>query len=405
MTTNAETRIRQTIADHGPITFAEFMHAALYGEGGYYSSGTPVSANGDYFTSPVAHPLFGALIAVQLLEMWQLLGNPAQFSVVELAAGNGVLAADITQFAPQLDGEFARALDYRAFDLAPPLSQHYPVLPLDELPGGITGCVLSNELLDAMPVHRFEIMSGEVREIFVGLDGGRLVELLMPPSTPLIDQRLKPFLENLPDGYKGEVNSGLDSWAYQQAQVIERGWVLTFDYGFERPALYKPARTGGSLRCYSQHTLGQDPLRQPGRQDITAHVDFTAVGEAMHAAGFATAGTTTQARFLLNLGLDAATERLRHSRLARTVYRANEMGIRSLADPNGMGRFTAAAYGRDAAGLSLSGFRHSPAAPAEFRWNVPLLDPARHINLAGPQALSQAYFEVQSLDDLFSDRP
>lgn len=397
--------IRQAIADHGPITFAEFMQAALYGPGGYYTSGSPVSASGDYFTSPAAHPLFGALLAVQLREMWQRLDSPGHFTVAEQGAGNGGLAADIVEFAPRLDAAFGKALDYLAFDAAPPERQHYPVSPLSKLPRHVTGCVLSNELLDAMPVHRFEIRDGIPLEIFVGTEDGGLTELFLPPTTPLIERRLRPFLKELPDGYRGEVNAGLDEWAELQARTLEHGWTLTIDYGFDRASLYRPERTAGSLRCYYQHVLGQDPLRHAGSQDITAHVDFTAVDEAMLAAGFASAGTTTQAAFLTRLGLDAAVEQLHTSRLPRPVLRANELGIGALVDPEGMGSFVVAAHSRNAPETPLTGIATDMPAIITTLPAPPLLSPQRHINLAGQRQGSPGYFEVQSLDELFSDAP
>ena len=407
MTTDSERDIRKAIADHGPITFAESMQIALYGPGGYYSSGSPVSASGDFFTSPAAHPLFGALITVQLREMWQRLDSPERFTVVEEGAGNGGLAADIVEFAPRLDPAFATALDYLAFDASPPQrQQHYPVSPMSEIPRQITGCVLSNELLDAMPVHRFEIRNGAPLEIFVGVIDGELAEMLLPPRMPhgpLIEQRLKPFLAGLPEGYRGEVNAGLDAWAERQSQTLERGWGLTIDYGFDRATLYRSDRITGSLRCYFQHVLGQEPLRHIGAQDITAHVDFTAVDEAMSAAGLASAGATTQAEFLRRLGIDAAIDQLYSAALPRTAVRANELGIRSLIDPEGMGGFVVAAHSLNAPEKPLTGFSagSTPHAPPA----IPLISRGRHINLAGPQQGQQPYFEVQSLDELFTDEP
>lgn len=403
MNGEAESRIRQAITDHGPITFAEFMHAALYGPGGYYASGSPVSASGDYFTAASAHPLFGALIAVQLHQMWQLLGSPGEFIVIEVGAGNGGLAADITEFAPQLDPAFTEALNYLAYDVVPPSHQHYPAKTASELPKGITGCILSNELLDAMPVHRFEVRDGTALELFVDLKDGELVNLALPPSTPLIEERLHPFLPVLPNGYRGEVNTGLDGWAAQQSQVLKKGWTLTIDYGFDRSTLYRPERTTGSLRCYYQHVLSQDPLRHVGKQDITAHVDFTAVDEAMSAYGFSSGGSAPQGTFLSRLGLEQAFARLQEiPGLSRPDRRANEMGIRSLVDAEGMGRFIVTAHGRNAPETALTGF----AGDSEGIDGIPvlpLLSPDRHINLTASRQSAPDYFEVQSLEDLFSD--
>lgn len=400
---NPESAIKNAIADHGPITFAEFMQIALYGPGGFYTSGSPISASGDFFTAPSAHPLFGALIAVQLREMWQLLGSPAEFTVVEEGAGSGGLAADITESAATLDTGFGAALNYIALDIAPPGQMHYPVLPLANAPEGITGCVLSNELLDAMPVHRFEVRNNELLEIFVGLDGDEFCEVLQSPSNAEIERRLAPVVASLPDGYRGEVNLGLQAWAGRQSKILERGWALTFDYGFQRSDLYRAERASGSLRTYFQHTLGQDPLRHVGKQDITAHVDFTAVDEAMTAAGFLNAGTTTQAEFLAKLGIEQTLSQLRAAAIPRPVKRANEMGIQALIDPDGMGRFVVTAHSRNVVDGELSGFG-ATAREVANQFELHLLKQGRHINLTGPQQ-SDVYFEVQSLEELFSDEP
>ncbi len=401
---SAELAIRDAIAGRGPITFAEFMELALYGSGGYYASGSPISASGDYFTAPSAHPVFGALLCVQLREMWRLLGSPAEFTVIEEGAGNGGLAADISEYAARLDSDFSDALNYVAVDIAPPARQHFPVLPLEEAPAGITGCVLSNELLDAMPVHRFEVRDGEVFEIFVTLEGDRFAETLQPPSSLEIERTLAPFVESLPDGYRGEINLQLESWAQRQAKALGRGWVLAIDYGFERSELYRPGRTSGSLRTYYQHTLGQDTLRHAGEQDITAHVDCTALDEAMTSAEFQLTGKTTQAEFLSRLGIHQAVEQLEASNLSRPESRANEQGIRSLLDPDGMGRFVVAAYSRGIDQFDLAGLSGPADGSATRLPDLPRLNPARHINLVDQQQTG-GYFEVQSLEDLFSDRP
>ncbi len=401
---NSESAVKEAIDDRGPITFAEFMEIVLYSPNGYYTSGSPISANGDYFTSPSAHPLFGAMLAIQLREMWRLLGSPDKFQVVEQGAGNGVLAADITDFASNLDAEFGTALRYLAFDVAPPPDQHYQVLPLTELPKDITGCLLSNELLDATPVHRFEVQNGKLLEIFVGHDGAEFIELLQPPSSTEIERRLTPFLNQLSNGYRGEVNLGVKDWAEQQSTILHSGWSLAIDYGFDRPTLYRPERETGSLRTYYQHTLGQNPLRHAGRQDITAHVDFTALDEAMTAAGFTTTGMTTQAAFLSRMGIESTLDQLRASALPRPEKRANEAGIHALVDPEGMGRFAVAAHSRNVGSEGLSGFSDHASDPTDLLPDVPVLKPGRHINLTGPQQ-GGGYFEVQSLEKLFSDEP
>ena len=163
-----EDEIRKRVASHGPITFAEFMEVALYHlGGGYYIQARKDSPHRDYYTSPSAHPAFSALITVQLEAMWKALDRPTAFHVVEMGAGSGLMARDITEYAREHLPEFVNAIRYVGVDKAS-----------DETPRGVVGCVVSNELIDAFPVHRFEIKDGSLVELFVDVDGdGRLHSL------------------------------------------------------------------------------------------------------------------------------------------------------------------------------------------------------------------------------------
>jgi SAM-dependent MidA family methyltransferase len=403
MPDQAENSIRDAIAEQGRITFAEFMRLALYGPGGYYTTGSPISAAGDYITAPATHPAFGALIAVQLREMWHLLESPTTFTVVEEAAGNGGLAADITEYAARLDEDFASVLDYIALDIAPPASQHYQVAPLDQRPSGITGCLLSNELLDAMPVHRFEIRDGSIQEIFVGLQEGQFVEILDAPSIPEITKRVQTFLPLLPDGYRGEVNTGLAKWASLQAETLNAGWLIAIDYGFDRKTLYKPERVAGSLRTYKQHTLGVYPFRNIGRQDLTAHVDFSAVDESLTETGFVHGGTVKLVDFLQNLGLTTLMQAPEHTGAPRATRRVEETRLRSLVNPSGIGAFLVASCSRNAPQKSLTGVAGTQGHPSSLPY-AGLAISGRHFEMYGAQPHA-GHFEVPSFEDLFSDEP
>ena len=189
-----ESLIAEEARLNGPITFARFMELALYHPTlGYYSSGPdPIGAEGDFYTSPGAHPAFGALLAIQLSDMWDKLGNPSPFYAVELGAGTGLLAADILEFAPHLSPAFSDALNYVTIDrrAVHTVFNAHPVIS-DALPArNITGCILSNEYFDALPVHRVIMRDGLLREIYVGLEGNTLVELIAEPSTPLLQQKI-----------------------------------------------------------------------------------------------------------------------------------------------------------------------------------------------------------------------
>ncbi len=351
--------IERLIAEHGRITFARFMELALYGPGGYYVN-EDRSRTGDYFTAPSAHPAFGALLAVQVRQLWELMGSPPRFQVVEVGAGGCRLAQAFVDYASQLSPAFAQALEYAAVDcsITSPADVRLQTVKGFGLPfRGVEGCVLSNELPDAFPVHRFATRDGRVLEVYVTLEDGALREALDEPSTPRIEQRLRGLGVDLPDGFRGEVNLVLDDWMEEVSQVLTRGLVLTIDYGHEARELYSPERSGGTLRCYYDHTLQGDPYRRVGRQDMTSHVDFTSLALAGEQRGLTVAGFTTQREFLLNLGLGGLRGSLADMELSQRERDANRMGMLELAKPGGMGDFRVLAQAKGLEdGVELLGF-------------------------------------------------
>ena len=313
----AERAIRRRIARHGPITFAEYMARALYGPGGYY---TRNSAGTDYYTSPQVHPAFGALLAVQLFRFWHLLDRPAPFFVIEPGAGDGLLGRDICSAAGHLPEGFPGSLRYVAVDRrhggrdtrSPALAKiagDARRLPFRK----VTGCIISNELLDALPVHRVRMERGTLRELYVSIESdvadgyeGQLVEIAGDPSTPDLERRLADMGINLSEGQTAEICRQLDGWATSVASALDTGFVLTIDYGRDALDLYDPIqRPHGTLVTYRSHRQTDSPLVAPGRQDITAQVDFTSVRLAGERAGLTTVGDLSQGRFLTRLGLQA----------------------------------------------------------------------------------------------------
>ena len=352
--TGAEREIRRRIAVCGAITFAEFMEVALYHPGGYYASRGPIGAGGDYFTSPAAHPAFGALVCVQLRTMWQTLGQPDPFWVIEAGAGDGVLAADIVQYAGQQFPQFSEAIRYTAVDRTFPKDTSRTGDGVERvrstgLPfSGVVGCVLSNELIDAMPVHRFVLADGRPREVYVGLDSeGRFVEMLEDPSTMLLPERVASIGRELPEGFRGEVNAGVQPWVAAVAEGLERGFVLTIDYGYEVEELYLDARSRGTLQTYYQHTDSGSPYQRVGRQDITAHVDFSALIDEGQAAGLRPVFLTTQGEFLQSLGYARMEVPLRKSDLERRDQLSNSRAMRRLVEPDGLGKFKVLVQDKD----------------------------------------------------------
>jgi len=369
------------------------MELALYSpDGGYYRSHTPIGPAGDYFTSPTAHPLFGVLIAAQLEQMWEVLGKPSPFTVLETGAGNGVLARDIDQAVQTTSPEFSRALRYVALDYAAPDNLPPSLNPIAAtgVPlRGIVGCILTNELLDALPVHRFRVQDEAIHEVFVDTSDDKFVEVLQEPTNPIITNRVMAATqEALPEGYKGEVCLQADAWLAEASKALERGFVLTVDYGSTTKEMYSPQRDGGTLRCHYQHVVSGNPYVRVGRQDITAHVDFTALKESGERCGLDVLGYTTQREFLTNLGASSYLEALAgQSRsgtdygsgaLPRQAYLANRMGMQELLQPEGLGNFKVMVQGKDVSSDDLWGFAPDNSRQAQLQrdlatLHVPLL--------------------------------
>ena len=384
-----EAEIRGRIARRGRIPFAEFMEVALYHPcGGYYAGSTPVGTAGDYFTSPAAHPAFGALIAIQFQRMWELLERPVRFDVVEMGAGGGLLARAVTDYASRMSGAFAHALRYTAMERrwSPEDSGtageriHWTTAGAEAIPfRDVVGCFISNELLDSFPVHRFQIHRGAVQEVYVALNAqGSFVEVMGEPSTPLLAQRLGELGFPLPEGFQGEVRLNVAPWVRQVSDSLKRGFVITIDYGYEAKDLYSSSRAAGTLRTYYRHTWGGNLYERIGRQDLTAHVDLSQVSSEGEALGLKVLALLTQATFLRRLGLGRMVQRLRGMKLDQHQRGANMMAMLELAKPEGLGGFRVLIQER---GTGVRDGEHLvPGVAPEEEIEVPLLGP-QHVPL------------------------
>ncbi|MQF48623.1 class I SAM-dependent methyltransferase [SAR202 cluster bacterium AC-647-N09_OGT_505m] len=334
--------IERLIRDRGRITFAQFMDMALFSPvGGYYTSRAQWEKK-DFYTAPVAHPAFGALLALQLEQLWEIMGFPSPFYVLEMGASGGILARDIVAYSSCLPSEFHKALEYVTVDYqaAPDSPQDvHPIKAFGFPFKDVVGCIVSNELLDAFPVHRFAIQSGSVKEVYVTVEEDYLVEVLDEPSTPLLEKRLSSLGLDLPEGFRGEANLAMDGWIWELSNVLNRGFVLTFDYGHLAHDLYSPERSGGTLRCYYRHVMGGNPYRHIGRQDITAHVDFTSLMRSGEDHGLTTVGYITQREFLQNMGFSRFLDSLGQRRLSQSERDTNRMGMLELVKAGEMGDF------------------------------------------------------------------
>lgn len=405
-----ETEIRRRIRESGRITFAEFMELALYWPaGGYYAGRTaaaaPLDPAGDYYTSPLAHPAFGALLAVQLYQCWQLLHCPHPFIVAELGAGKGLLGRDITAAAAQLPNGFGDSLRYLCLDRGyTPGAAYETAAGLGRITAagvplrGLRGVLLSNELLDAFPVHQVKMEGGQLREVYIAIDdGGNLAEIRAEPSTPALAARLAELNISLAEGQTAEINLQLEDWARDAAAALDAGFVLTLDYGHTAAELYDSRlRPRGTLTAYYRHTQTDAPLRNIGRQDLTAQVDFTAVAQAGRRAGLTPLNFAPQGQFLRNLGLNSFRRRLEALPLSRRDLAANRAGLAALDNPGGMGAFKVLAQGKGVGAPDLWGFAPAAAA-AELAASLPVpLLTDRHFDLpSGWPAAGEGEFELE----------
>jgi len=344
--------IIEKIRREGPITFETFMDMALYHpEFGYYSSSeSALGREGDFFTSPHLHPIFGGMIGRQLYEMWQAMGKPSEFDIVEMGAGHGYLAKDIFDYLQNSKDSMAAFLDSVRYRIVEPYAhfenkQRTVLADLLHNQSGITwvtslselkdirGCVFSNELLDAFPVHLVRI-NQTVHEIGVNYRDHKFTEELQDVSSGDIMNYLNIFSAGLPPGYKTEINMRIKKWLESVAAVLKEGFVLTIDYGYSAKEYYSEDRTGGTLLCYHKHTLNDSPYRNIGQQDITAHVNFSSLKLWGDDLGLKTVGYCPQGTFLTSAGIDEMIVELYSD---SADYLSEISKIKRLIFPQGMG--------------------------------------------------------------------
>ncbi|MBW4574893.1 MAG: class I SAM-dependent methyltransferase [Aphanothece sp. CMT-3BRIN-NPC111] len=375
--------IAARIAASGKITFAEYIDLVLYHpEQGYYTTGAAnIGSQGDFFTSPHLGADFGELLAEQFVDMWGILGSPKPFSLVEMGAGQGLVAADVLRYLQRHYPDFFDALEYIIVEKAAGMiAQQQQLLQrlapaaqiqwstLEEIAdASIIGCCFSNELVDALPVHQIVLEGGQLREIYVTTGAGEkrlsptppyqagdatgekeFVEVTAELSTPQLAEYFDLVGIDLtggvyPDGYRSEVNlAGLD-WLKKVADKLQRGYILTIDYGYPANRYYNPVRHQGTLQCYYQHRHHDDPYIYIGHQDITAHVDFTALERQGKLCGLQRLGFTKQALFLMALGLgeriaSVSTASDSGNQGIQEVLRRRD-ALHQLIDPMGLGGF------------------------------------------------------------------
>ena len=380
--TPLEKIIIEKIKKEGPITFETFMDMALYyPEFGYYTSPeTVIGRKGDFFTGPHLHPVFGAMIGKQLEEMWEIIGKPSDFYAVEIGAGAGYLCKDILDYLNRASlsndkNDFLKSLryvivepyvhfeekqrellcDYLKNISSPPPSPLSKgsneggikwILSLKELQD-IRGCILSNELLDAFPVHLIEMednppsplprgegVRGRVKEIYVGFDGNNIIEQKLEINSPNVLNYLIEFKVDFQHGYRTEINLKIKDWLKEISEILFEGFVLTVDYGYASKEYYDEERSKGTLLCYHKHQFNENPYEYIGEQDITAHVNFSSVKKWGEELGFKTIGYCSQGTYLISLGIDELISELYSD---STDYQSEILKIKGLILPQGMG--------------------------------------------------------------------
>jgi SAM-dependent MidA family methyltransferase len=370
--------IRSEIQRNGPIPFKRFMELALYEpEHGYYAGGrAAIGRGGDYFTNVSVGPLFGRLLCRQFAQMWEKLGSPTAFTIVEQAANNGDFAHDVLSAAARLHPAFFDALQYTILEPIPRLAAQQRerlaefalktswCAALEDLPP-FTGVHFSNELLDAFPVHLLVYRNGQWRERYVGLGDG---DTFQWNEGPFSTASLEAYLPHLPavEGYETEINLDAQTWLKSVASRLARGYVLAIDYGFSRRDFFHPERIRGTLTCYRQHQRSTDPLHAVGEQDITSHVEFTTLAEIAENAGFSVAGFTDQHHFMAGLAKYAFPDET----AMPTPARQREIrALATLMHPTTMGR-------------SFQYFTLAKDAPAGLQGYELAREPRRELGLA-----------------------
>ena len=350
-----EKLIRDEIEEKGPISFKRFMELSLYHpEYGYYTgSSFPIGACGDFITSAQASPLFGALMAVQVSELMEIIGEDAE--VVEFGPGTGALAAGLLGYLKEHEKGLFQRLTYHLVE--PFKSRRQPLLRALEAfsdrislwtsypDGAARAVVIANEVLDAFPVHVVHKKDGVFHEVFVDADQDGFREVLIPISHPASghqepsrNERLLRYIEDhlkdVPDDYRTEVNLEVKEWMDDLSRAFKKGFVIVIDYGFSRRHYLDPARNRGTILGYSRHMVTEDLLSRPGLVDLTAHVNFSDLKSWAEQAGFRPVGYAPQWAFLGGLDFEKTVRRVMGE---LDPFSPKLAGIKALIFPQAMG--------------------------------------------------------------------
>lgn len=340
----------------GRITFARFMELAVgHPEFGYYASGEVRAAfSGDFLTAPETHAIFGQTLARQIDECWRRMGSPDSFTVREDGAGRGTLALDILSELHDRFPDLYRVTTYELADLNTSRVEE-GLARLTENGFGahvraatgepFDGVLLANELLDAFPVHRLIQQGGELREIYVVFKDGWFDDEIGPLSDPELATLLRGIA--LREGQRAEVSPQAIAWSRGIGKQLSSGYAILIDYGYPASELYSDIHFEGTLKGYSRHDVTEDPYFRVGNQDLTAHVNFTAVSAAAQSGGCVELGLTNQAYFLAGLGIEQVLLQIQQSTTDAEEYVVAREAVLHLIDPGGLGRFRVLLLGKN----------------------------------------------------------
>ncbi len=365
----------ERIRRFGSMTFADYMRECLYHPAHGYYSRAEVQRFSDYYTSVDVHPIFGRLLARQFAEMWEVLGRRAEFALVEMGAGVGRLGSHILDFSEASQPDFYGALRYvlversngRREQAAKRLARHIAAGRCEtamEIPPHIPlGCLFSNELIDALPVHRVVMDGGVLRELYVTEREGTLAETILPLSTCAITEYFAAQGVQLSEGQQAEAGLEACDWVAEIGRRIDRGFLLTTDYGHEAAELYNQLHMRGTLLSYEKHRASEDFYVAPGEQDLTAHVNFTALQQWGARSGLQRAGLVSQMEFLLALGQGNEFEDLYEPGAKETERLHARLLFKNLIYPEGMGeRFRVLIQRKGVPDAKLTGLAGLPRA-------------------------------------------
>jgi SAM-dependent MidA family methyltransferase len=340
-------RIGDEIRTSGPITFARFMELALYDpQHGYYSRGpSRIGRRGDFFTASDVGPAFGRCLARQVQEIDRLIGPLDPFHLIEFGAGRGLLARDLLDSMSELDRDLSDRLRCLMVDRSVAMRAEAAVnapraeaLAPEELVGGYSGAILAVELFDALPVHRVRRRGGRLLELCVDVGaGGELVELERDPLPEVLEWASR-YGAASEEGTEAELAPTAAGQLDMMEGLIERGVLAIFDYGYRAPELYDPSRRRGTMLAYSGHSTSESFLERVGEQDLTAHVNFSAIEERAAERGLESLGLTTQDRFLIGNGIIDYFEQQGPESVHDPEKVKQRLQAMQLIHPMGMGR-------------------------------------------------------------------